>query len=147
MGILYNIGRFATLTDTGDVQGFEASIAQAIAEDWGVNVQFKQVTRQNAVNMLLGGRVDLLMGEVMLSRDMQALIDYSDPAKTSTAGVAGIGAPVVIGVGGLLVGVVLMVIAWAKYRDFFDRAERRDRIGTPLLIRRDDENPHDSRHL
>jgi hypothetical protein len=62
---------------------------------------------------------------------IKALIDYSNPAKTSTAGVAGIGAPVVIGVGGLLVGVVLMFIAWVKYRDFF---RRRPEVVDPKVL-------------
>src|SRR5258708_18604914 len=42
VGILYNIGRFATLTDTGEGHGFDAAIGQAIAEEWGVNLQFQQ---------------------------------------------------------------------------------------------------------
>src|SRR5258708_30504791 len=54
VGILYNIGRFATLTHTREVHGFEASIAQAIAEDSGGKLQFQQVTRRNAVKMLQG---------------------------------------------------------------------------------------------
>ncbi|MEP7289792.1 MAG: transporter substrate-binding domain-containing protein [Chloroflexota bacterium] len=79
VGILYNIGRFSTLTSTGDVDGFEADIAQAIADDWGVKLEFHQVTRQNALNLLLSGQIDLLMGQVVLSRDAQAMVDYSDP--------------------------------------------------------------------
>jgi putative glutamine transport system substrate-binding protein len=88
VGILYNVGRFSTLTDTGDVRGFEADLAEAIAEDWGVGVataadagkvQYVQVTHQNALSMLLSGKIDLLMGQVMISRDQQAQIDFSDP--------------------------------------------------------------------
>jgi polar amino acid transport system substrate-binding protein len=81
VGIPYNVARFSTLTVTGDVEGFEADIAQAIADDWGVKLILQQVTRQDAQDMLLGGQIDLLMGQVMPSRDdrRQALRDYSDP--------------------------------------------------------------------
>src|SRR5688572_28578804 len=40
IGILYNIGRFSSLSTTGEVRGFEADIGRAIAEDWGVNPEF-----------------------------------------------------------------------------------------------------------
>src|SRR5258708_14158003 len=79
VGFLYNIGRFSTLTDIGTVDGFEPDLAQAIADDWGVTLEPKQVTRQNGRDLLLSGQIDLLMGEVLLSRDDQTLVDYSDP--------------------------------------------------------------------
>src|SRR5689334_11760203 len=64
IGIPYNISRFATLTITGEVEGFEADIASAIADDWGVKLTLKQVTRQNALDLLLSGQIDLLLGQV-----------------------------------------------------------------------------------
>lgn len=81
VGIAYNIPRFAMMTETGCCEGFEADLAQALADDWGVQLQYRQVTRQNALNLLLGGQVDLLMGEVIISRDpnIQAQVDFSDP--------------------------------------------------------------------
>ncbi len=83
IGIPYNITRFATLTTTGDVDGFEADIAQAIADDWGVKLHWQQVTHRNGVDLLLSGQVDLLMGQVILTRDMQSQIDFSDPVFTN----------------------------------------------------------------
>jgi ABC-type amino acid transport substrate-binding protein len=79
IGIPYNIYRFSTLTDTGDIQGFEADIAQAIADDWGCTLQLRQVTQENALDLLMTGQIDLLMGQVLLSRDAQSQLDYSDP--------------------------------------------------------------------
>jgi len=79
VGIPYNIARFATLTTTGDIDGFEADIAQAIADDWGVKLHWQQVTRRNGVDLLLNGQIDLLVGQVIVSRDTQAQIDFSDP--------------------------------------------------------------------
>jgi amino acid transporter len=84
-------------------------------------IYYRRHLFKSAKNFLMIGLVPVLGGLMLFGVFIKALIDYSDPAKTSTAGVAGIGAPVVIGVGGLLVGVVFMFIAWAKYRDFFRR--------------------------
>jgi ABC-type amino acid transport substrate-binding protein len=79
VGLPYNVERFASLTTTGSVAGFEADLAQAIADDWGVDLLRPQVTRQNAVDMLLNGQIDLLMGQVIVSRDTQTALDFSDP--------------------------------------------------------------------
>ncbi len=84
VGIPYNIKPFAFLTGTGtadsfEVDGFEADLATAIAEDWGIKIRFRQVTRQTGISLLLGGQIDLLMGQVLLSRDAQTLLDFSDP--------------------------------------------------------------------
>lgn len=83
IGILYNAKPFASLNDTGDVVGFEADIGRAIAQDWGIPdaqqaTLFKQVTRQNGIDMLLGGQVDMLMGKVIHTRDLEKSLDFSD---------------------------------------------------------------------
>jgi amino acid transporter len=84
-------------------------------------IYYRRHLFKSAKNLLMVGLVPVLGGIMLFGVFIKGLVDYSDPAKTSTAGVAGIGAPVVIGVGGLLVGVVLMFIAWARYPDFFRR--------------------------
>jgi hypothetical protein len=50
---------------------------------------------------------------------VKAFIDYSKPHAGLSKPILGIGAPVVIGIGSLLLGVVVMLIARAPYRDFF----------------------------
>jgi ABC-type amino acid transport substrate-binding protein len=79
VGIPYNIALFSTLTDTGEIDGFEADIAQAIADDWGATLITRQVTRHNAYDLLLSGQIDLLVGQVMLTRNAPAGVDFSDP--------------------------------------------------------------------
>jgi amino acid transporter len=49
-----------------------------------------------------------------------ALKDYSNPDNTNTA-ILGIGSPVVIGVGALLLGAVVMFFARFRYKEFFAR--------------------------
>ena len=88
VGFLYNVNRFALPTGTGspdnpDIDGFEPDLAQAIADDWGVKLQPKQVTHLNGRDMLLSGQIDLLMGQSMVSRDDQSQVDFSDPVLIS----------------------------------------------------------------
>ena len=51
---------------------------------------------------------------------IKAFIDYQDPENTNTS-FLGVGAPVMIGVGALLLGVVVMFFARFRYREFFAR--------------------------
>jgi ABC-type amino acid transport substrate-binding protein len=79
IGLPSNLSPFASITETGDYEGFEADLARAIAEDWGVKFQFRQVTRQNGLGLLQSGQIDLLMGQQMLTRDLPDFLDFSDP--------------------------------------------------------------------
>lgn len=51
---------------------------------------------------------------------IKAFIDYQNPENTNTS-FLGVGAPVMIGVGALLLGVVVMFFARFRYREFFAR--------------------------
>ncbi|MBX3084832.1 MAG: transporter substrate-binding domain-containing protein [Anaerolineae bacterium] len=79
VGIPYNIMPFAHITDTGAVEGFEADIARAIVEDWGADVQWQQVTSANAMQLLLSGQIDFLIGKQMVTRNVQSEIEFSTP--------------------------------------------------------------------
>jgi len=79
VGMPFNLKGFVSITDTGDKEGFEADLARAIAEDWGAKIEFRQVTKENALDALKRGDIDLLMGQQILSRDTQDVLDYSDP--------------------------------------------------------------------
>jgi amino acid transporter len=57
-------------------------------------------------------------GVLMFAVFVKALVTYSDPANAS-GGVFGVGTPVVIGIGGLLLGLPLMLIAQGRYPRFF----------------------------
>ena len=52
---------------------------------------------------------------------VKAFIDYSKPDSGYAHPLFGIQIPIVIGVGGLLLGIPLMLICAAKYRDYFSR--------------------------
>lgn len=70
---------FAAITDTGDYEGFEADILRAIAEDWGIRLEFRQVTKKDAYGLLQAGTIDVLIGGQIISRDAPDFLDFSDP--------------------------------------------------------------------
>jgi polar amino acid transport system substrate-binding protein len=130
VGVPANSPPFSVITDTGEYQGFDADLARAIAADWGVQVNFRQVTKQNAYALLQSGQIDLLMGGQMPQREMPAFIDYSDPyfisrqvalALADTSGDINV-------VNGQNVGVVISSAAQAAF------AEWQARTGIPATV-------------
>jgi amino acid transporter len=84
-------------------------------------------------NLLFYGVVPALGGLIMLALLIAACINFSDPSQDKTT-IHGIGAPLVFGVGALVVGVALMVwMRLAAPRFFRRRAEVFDPAGVTLL--------------
>ncbi len=79
VGIPFNIKPFAGINALGVVEGFEADIARAIAEDWGIALELRHVTRHTADAMLQSGEIDLLMGQQIIRRDAPDHLDFSHP--------------------------------------------------------------------
>lgn len=77
VGVLYNNAPMSSLNERGQVVGYEADLARAIAEDWGVEATFLQVTRQTAIDMLLAGEVDILMASVVHRREAEEDLAFS----------------------------------------------------------------------
>lgn len=77
VGILFNEPPFGELNIRGEVSGFDADFARAMAEAWGVQVEFVQVTRQTDLDMLLSGQVDLLIATQSHHRNLDARIEFS----------------------------------------------------------------------
>lgn len=77
VGVLYTDPPFGQLTDRGEVQGFDADLARAVAEAWGVEVRIRQVTRQTAFEMLATSEVDFLLAAMVHRRDWDDEVDFS----------------------------------------------------------------------
>jgi ABC-type amino acid transport substrate-binding protein len=79
VGMPFNRKPFSGINALGIVEGFEADIARAIAEDWGVPLELRHVTRHTADAMLQSGAIDLLMGQQIIRRDAPEHLDFSHP--------------------------------------------------------------------
>ncbi|NLX11522.1 MAG: transporter substrate-binding domain-containing protein [Chloroflexi bacterium] len=79
IGTYFNAYPFAWLNERGIIDGYEAEIMRAIGIELGVEPEFVQVTRRNAVPTLLSGEVDVLIGQQILARDRKTRLDFSHP--------------------------------------------------------------------
>lgn len=77
VGILFNAPPFGELTIRGEVAGFDADLARSMAEAWGVELDFIQVTRQNALDVLKSGQVDLLIAARIHRRELDPQVEFS----------------------------------------------------------------------
>lgn len=77
VGILYNEPPFGLLNIRGAVAGFDADLARSMADAWGIEAEFVQVTRQTALDMLITGQVDFLAAALVHSRELDARVEFS----------------------------------------------------------------------
>ena len=77
VGILFNEPPFGELNIRGTITGFDADLARSMAEAWGVDVEFKQVTRQTAFDMLDRREVDLLIAAQAHRRELDSEVEFS----------------------------------------------------------------------
>jgi hypothetical protein len=84
-------------------------------------IYFRKELLKSPKNFFMGGVAPFLGGSILMAIFIKSYIDYK-PADANYGGdFLGFGLAVAIGVGLLLVGVVLLVIANLKYPDFFKR--------------------------
>ena len=76
VGILFNAPPFALLNIRGELAGMEADIARSMSEAWGVDVDFVQVTRQSASEMLRSGDVDFLAAALVKRQDERRIMEF-----------------------------------------------------------------------
>ena len=77
VGILYNAPPFGLLNIRGEVAGFDADMARSMADVWGVQIEFVQVTRQSAIDMLMSGQVDFLAAAQVHRRALESQVEFS----------------------------------------------------------------------
>lgn len=98
-------------------------------------IYFRREITKSVRNFLLVG-VAPLLGFVMLAYIFgKAFHDYSQAGFNYSAPFLGIEVPIVIGIGGLLLGVVAMLFAMVPYRDFFRRRPY-TQVAEPGLLER-----------
>jgi len=77
VGILFNAPPFGELNARGEVSGFDADLARSMADAWEVEIEFIQVTRQTAIEMLRAGIVDMLVAAQIHRRELDAAVEFS----------------------------------------------------------------------
>ena len=77
VGILLNEAPFGELSVRMEIVGFDAELARLIADTWDVEVELIQVTRQNAIERLQRGDVDLLISAQEHRRELDSIVEFS----------------------------------------------------------------------
>lgn len=79
VGILYNQPPFGELNIRGDLVGYDADLARSMAQTWGVNINFIQVTREpeRLAELLRTGMVDMLVAGLVHQRKLDAMMEFS----------------------------------------------------------------------
>jgi amino acid transporter len=94
-------------------------------------VYFRRELFKSVRNFVFVGVVPFLGFILMAALFAKAFHDYSQKDFNYSPPLAGIEVPIAIGIGMLLLGVVLMLISWVKYRTFF--ARRREVVPPGVL--------------
>lgn len=76
-GVKYDFKPFGFLDDDNHVVGFDVDLVQAMADEWGVKVEFVQVTSSNRIPKLVAGEVDLLAASMSHNLERDEVIDFS----------------------------------------------------------------------
>lgn len=93
-------------------------------------IYYRKELFKSAHNFFLVGLAPVLGGAILTWIFVKAFSDYNDPANTTSGSeFLGFGVPVAIGVGLLVVGVGLMVIANFVYPKFFKRERETAKLG------------------
>ncbi len=77
VGVLFNYPPLGFLADNGQVQGYEPALIRRMAERWGVDVTFVQVTRQTRLPMLYDGEIDLIAAAMPHRRELEQYVEFS----------------------------------------------------------------------
>jgi hypothetical protein len=99
-------------------------------------VYFRHELRKSFRNFFLAGFLPLVGAVILGGLFVKSCVDLSDP-KNSSVGKAwlGLGPPLVIGLGSLILGAILMSIPWIRGAPFF---RHRLETATPGLLEEDD---------
>lgn len=110
VGVLYNEPYFGIFDIRGHESGFDPDLARALATAWGVDVEFHQVTRQNGIDQVVSGAIDLLIASQPHERDLDSRVEFSQSYYPSVEALVvrqGDGATVLEHMAGRKVGVVV----------------------------------------
>ncbi len=110
VGVLYNEPSFGQFSIRGEESGFDADLARALAEAWGVQLEFTQVTRQTGIDLLTSGSIDLLIAAQPHLRELDERVEFSQsyyPAVEAMVVRQGDGATVLGHMEGRKVGIVI----------------------------------------
>lgn len=77
VGLLYNDPPYSEFTLQGDLRGFDIELTRLLAESWGSDIEFVQVTRENALAKLNRAEVHAVASALVHYRDLDEQLEFS----------------------------------------------------------------------
>jgi glutamate transport system substrate-binding protein len=80
IGVKYDVPPFGFQNpDSGDIEGFDVDLGQAIADKLGVEANFVEAISDNRIPFLTDGTVDLVLSTMTINKERDMEIDFSEP--------------------------------------------------------------------
>ena len=77
VGVLYNEPPLSEFTFQGELRGIDVDLLRLIVELWGVEIEFVQVTRENALDRLNSGEAHAIASAFAHYRDLDGELEFS----------------------------------------------------------------------
>lgn len=77
VGVLYNEPPYSEFTSQGNLRGFDIELMRLVADLWDTDIEFLQVTRENALAKLNRADVDLVASAFVHYRDLDDRLEFS----------------------------------------------------------------------
>ena len=77
VGVLYNEPPFSEFMPQGDLRGFDIELMRHVADLWDTDIEFVQVTRENALAKLNRADVDVVASAFVHYRDLDDRLEFS----------------------------------------------------------------------
>lgn len=87
VGVNPNLPPMSYYGSTNQLEGFDIDLANRIADELGVKVQFVPTEAAQRVPFLTSGRIDFTLGALTITPERQRVIDYTIPVHTESMGV------------------------------------------------------------
>lgn len=77
VGVLYNEPPYSEFTSQGDLRGFDIELMRLVADLWDTDIEFVQITRENALAKLNRADVDIVASAFVHYRDLDDRLEFS----------------------------------------------------------------------
>jgi amino acid transporter len=103
---------------------------------------FRRELFKSLRNFLFAGVIPFAGGGMMAYIGVRAYSYYNTAGNNYSKALLGIQTPILVGIGGLILGIILMFVSWPFFHEYFSR---RPEVANPVLLEEElAEEPHDA---
>jgi polar amino acid transport system substrate-binding protein len=89
VGMLVDFPPYGLMNEQNKPDGYDANVAQLLAQDMGAKLQLVPVTGPNRIPYLLSGQIDVLVASLGITPERAKSVDFSEPYAAITIAVYG----------------------------------------------------------